>query len=236
MYYKLSNTAHRIDIEKEFNAKFEFPNLYQPNPVINGLEESILSILTMDNPGKVDYGIWGLLPTSLEDNWKIFQNLTNTLNINIEHLDFKDELYAEAMDQRRCLVISTGFFTSAMYKGKMYPHHVYLSNHQPFSIAGVYNQLEDGFNTCSILIKKTDSSFKEIPHLLEYKPIIFGGKDRHLWLNREYRFRDLMDLVNSTQSLAFKSHPVSKEFYDNDLLFSNIIESKAFDNFLRISR
>lgn len=235
MFYKLSNTAQRTEIEKEFNATFEFPKLYQPNPVINGLEESSLSIITMENPGKVGYGIWGMLPTLLEDNWKVFQNLTNTLNINIEHLDFKDDLYAEAMDLRRCLVISTGFFTSAMYKGKMYPYHVYLPTHQPFSIAGVYNQLEDGFKTCSILIKQTNSSFEDIPHLLEYKPVIFGEKDRKHWLNKKFSFRNLLDLVTSHESLKLKSHPVSKEFYDNDLLFSKIIESKAFDNFLKVS-
>lgn len=235
MFYKLSNTAQRKEIEKEFNALFEFPKLYKPATVINGLEESTVSVITMEDQRKVCYGIWGLLPTTLEDNWKVFQNLTNTLNINVEHLDFKDDLYAEAMDQRRCLIITTGFFTSALYKGKMYPYHVYLSNHKPFSIAGVYNQLEDGFKTCSILIKKTDNSLKKIPNILKYKPVIFGVKDQRHWLNKKFSFDSLMDLVNSHQPLEFKSHPVSKEFYDNDLLYNKVLNSMAFDDFLKMT-
>ncbi|MEO6347564.1 MAG: SOS response-associated peptidase family protein [Aquaticitalea sp.] len=139
MFYKLSNTAQRKEIELEFNVAFEFPNLYKPSPVINGLQESLLPIITLEHPDQVQYAIWGLLPKSLEENWEIFQHLTNTLNINIEHLDANDPLYSEALDHRRCMVITTGFFTSALYKGKMYPYHVYLPKHRPFCIAGVYN-------------------------------------------------------------------------------------------------
>lgn len=235
MFYKLSNTAQRKEIEKEFKVTFDFPKLYKPSTVINGLEESSLPIITMANPARVTYGIWGLLPESLEENWKVFQNLTNTLNINVEHLDFKDNLYAEAMDKRRCVIISTGFFTSALYQGKMYPHHVYLTGHKPFAIAGVYNQLEDGFITCSILVKKTHETLKEIPNLLEYKPVIFDKRDRNHWMNKEFTSDNLKDLVTSHQGLQYHSHPVSKEFYDNDLLYNNIINSKAFYDFLKTS-
>ncbi|MEZ4803413.1 MAG: SOS response-associated peptidase family protein [Gelidibacter sp.] len=235
MFYKLSNTADRKDIEKEFNVSFEFPRLYKTSPVINGLEEVTLPIITMEHPNQVSYSIWGLLPQSLEDNWKVFQNLTNTLNINVEHLDFKDALYSEAMDKRRCLIITTGFFTSALYKGKMYPYHVYLSGQKPFGIAGVYNQLEDGFLTCSILIKKTNDSLKEIPNLLEYKPVIFDARDRMHWLNENFSYDALKDLVSSHQTLQYHSHPVSKEYYDNDILYNKIMRSNAFNDFLNTS-
>lgn len=232
MFYKLSNTAKLTEIEKEFDVEFEFPKLYQPSAVINGLDESTLPIITIEDPKHVNYAIWGLLPQSLEDNWKIFQNLTNTLNINVEHLDFKDDLYAEAMDKRRCLIVINGFFTSALYKGKMYPYHVYLPDHQPFGVAGVYNQLDDGFLTCSILIKKVNDSLKEIPNLLQYKPVIFDAKDRGHWLNKKFKFDNLYDLVNSHHSLNYHSHPVCKEYYDNDVLYDKIIETKVFNDFL----
>ena len=235
MFYKLSNTAQLKEIESEFNISFEFPKLYKPSTVINGLQESIVPIITMEHPEQVHFGIWGLLPKSLEDNWEIFQNLTNTLNINIEHLDVNNPLYSEALEKRRCLVITTGFFTSALFKGKMYPHHVYLENHRPFSIAGVYNELHDGFITCSILIKKTSASFDEIPHLLDYKPLIFDSRDRKHWLNKEFPFNSLKDLVESHQGVKFRSHPVAKEFYDIDILYDQIIKSESFMEFLTSS-
>ncbi|MCK7591807.1 SOS response-associated peptidase [Subsaxibacter sp. CAU 1640] len=232
MFYRLSNTAQREDIEKEFDVKFEFPKLYKPATVINGLEESTLSIITMDNPQKVSYAIWGLLPQTLEENWDVFQKLTNTLNINFEGLNFDDNLYSDALDNRRCLIITTGFFTSALHHGKMYPFHVYLKNHRPFCIAGVYNRLSDGFLTCSILIKKTTNELDEIPNLLSYKPVIFDEENSHFWLNRKFNFDSLRELIVSHQKLRYESHPVSKEFYNNDKFFDKIIKSEAFDDFI----
>ncbi len=235
MFYKLSNTANIEDIETEFKAKFEFPNLYKPSTVINGLDESILPIITTANPNQINYGIWGMLPQSLDENWKVFQNFTNTLNINVDHLDNDDSLYTEALECRRCIVIVTGFFTSALYNGKMYPHHVYLSDHQPFGIAGVYNQLNDGFITCSILIKKSYNDLGNIPNALHYKPLIFDAKDRIHWLNQKFSYTNLNDLIQSPQILKYHSHPVSKEFYDNDILYDKIIRTKAFNEFLTLS-
>ena len=233
MFYKLSNTAKKEDIEEEFKVQFEFPNLYTPNIVINGLEESTLPIITIDNQKKVSYGIWGLMPRSLEDTWKVFQSVTNTLNIHIDHLDLKENLYNEALNKRRCLIIATGFFTSAIYNGKMYPHHVYLKDHKPFCIAGIYNQLEDGFLTCSILIKKTNDSLKKIPNFLEHKPVVFHPRDRHHWLNKKFDFDTLKDLMYSHQPLQFESHPVSKEFYDNDVFYNKIVNTQAFNDFIK---
>jgi putative SOS response-associated peptidase YedK len=233
MFYKLSNTATLEEIEQVFNATFEFPKLYNPSKIINGLEESILPIITMDKPDKVGFGIWGLLPEELKDNWKVYQNLTNTLNINIEQLDSKDSLYSKAFDNRRCIIIITGFFTSAMHNGRMFPHHVYLKDHKPFGIAAVYNQLEDGFITCSILIDKTTNKTVKIPNILLYEPVVFDLKDQFHWLNKSLKYDDLKDLVSSHQSLEYLSHPVSKEFYDNDIQYSRVIKSQKFNDFLK---
>lgn len=229
MFYKLSNTATRHQIEREFDVTFEFPKLYQPTAVINGLEETLLPIVTTEKPGKVNFAIWGLLPKALEENWDIFQHLTNTLNVNVEHLDSNNPVYSEALDNRRCLIITTGFFVSALFEGRMYPYHVYLEDHKPFAIAGVYNQLQDGFLTCSILIKKTDDSLREVPNLLNYKPVIFDKRDGHHWLNNKFKYENLKDLVLSHQTLQYYSHPISKEFYDNDMLYKEILKSNSFN-------
>ncbi len=234
MFYKLSNTATINEIEEEFQAKFEFPNLYEPSAVINGLDESTLPIITSNNLKQIRFGIWGMLPQSLEENWKVFQNLTNTLNINVEHLDWDDFLYAEALDRRRCIIITTGFFTSALFNGKVYPHYVYLDDHRPFAVAGVYNQLDDGFLTCSVLIKKTHDELGKIPNLLHYKPLIFGPYDREHWLNQKLSYENLKDLVKSHQVQDYHSHPVSKEFYDNDILYDEIIKSRTFIDILAL--
>lgn len=229
MFYKLSNTASRKTIEKEFNVRFEFPKLYKPVSVINGLEESILPIITIDDPTKVKFGIWGLLPQELEDKWIVYQNFMNTLNTNVEQLDLKNSLYEKALDERRCVVIVTGFFTSVIDDGKMYPYHVHLEKYKPFAVAGIYNQLEDGFITCSILINKTTKDMINVPNILSYNPVIFDAEGQYMWLNPSLNYDDLNDVIFSQKSLEFVSHPVSKEFYDNDILFKKILDINVFE-------
>lgn len=235
MFYKLSNTASVEEIEDSFGIPMEFPKISKPATVINGLEESTLPIITMDNSKLISFGIWGLLPQELEDNWKVYQNLTNTLNLIIEQIDYKNSLYSKALDSGRCIVITTGFFTSALHDGKMYPYHVHLKGFKPFGIAGLYNKLEDGFITCAILINKSTKKMSQLPNISTYMPIVFDRKDQAHWLNKKFKYENLRNLLASHTSLEFFAHPVSKEFYDNDLVYSKILDSGAFKKFLNIS-
>ena len=184
MFYKLSNTANLSDLEDFIEVKFEFPNIYRPSPIINGLKESNIPVITMDNPNKIRYGIWGMLPDELEDNWEVYQNLTNTLNINLDNLESSGSGHKEALDERRCLLIVTGFFTSIIYEGKLIPHHVHLPNHRPFCLAGVYSRLQDGFLTCSLLVDQTKSAMATIPNIFKYEPLIVNKKKLRLMANR----------------------------------------------------
>ena len=235
MYYKLSNTASANEIEESFGIPMEFPKLYKQSTIINGLEESILPIITMEQSDKISFGIWGLMPQELDDNWQVFQNFTNTLNLNVEKIDHSDTLYAQALNSRRCIVITTGFFTSAIRDGKMCPYHVHLADHKPFGIAGVYNRLEDGFITCSILVNRIKNETEQIPHILSYKPVIFDETDRQHWLNSEYDFNELEDLISSHTRTECLSNPVSKEFYDNDMEYKNVLDGIDFDKLFKIS-
>lgn len=235
MFYKLSNIASRQDIERKFEVTFEYSRLYTPSPIINGLEESNLPIITMSHPNTVKIGIWGMLPQDFEDNWKVYQNLSNTLNINVEHIDFSNPLYSEALDARRCTIIVTGFFTSVLYDGMMFPHYVHLKNHQPFGIAGLYNQLDDGFITCSILIDKTDQKGSYIPNMLKYSPLVFDLDDQKHWLDKSINFETLRELIFSHQPLDYLSHPVPKEFFDNNIIFNDMLHDNVLDKFLKIT-
>jgi hypothetical protein len=63
--------------------------------------------------------------------------------------------------------------------------------------------------------------------------VVFDLKDQFHWLNKSLKYDDLKDLVSSHQSLEYLSHPVSKEFYDNDIQYSRVIKSQKFNDFLK---
>ena len=83
MFYKISNIASRESIENKFDVSFEFPKIYKPQGLIDGLKESTIPVITISDPTKVTYAIWGLLPENFEDNWSVFQDVANTLNVKL---------------------------------------------------------------------------------------------------------------------------------------------------------
>ena len=203
MFYKISNIATKESIEEKFNVNFEFPNLYKPESLINGLKESTISVITIANPEKVLYAIWGLLPENFEDNWSVFQDVVNTLNVKIETLQHSNGLYSDLLHKRRCVIIATGFFTTWLTDGSIERCHVHLPNYEPFAIAGVYNELSDGFITCSIVVTTISESFKDVPNISNLKPLVLNENELKQWFNTSTSLEEIKKLCRDHDSLDF---------------------------------
>lgn len=204
MFYKISNTTTIEAIEKKFEVPFEFPNLYRPQKIIEGLKEATVSVITLNEPEKIKYAIWGLLPENFEDNWSVFQDIFNTLNVKYETLTDGNQLYNNALENRRCIVIATGFFTTILRDGMVERCHVHLSNNEPFAIAGIYNQLSDGFLTCSLLVTEISETFKDIPNISNLKPLVLNKSEIKRWLDKSFSLDNIENLFQNHHSLNFE--------------------------------
>lgn len=204
MFYKISNIASRESIENKFQVAFEFPNLYQPQGVIDGLNESTISVITLDNPDKVTYAIWGLLPENFEDNWSIFQDVVNTLNVKFSSLQSDNGLFNNLLNKRRCIIIATGFFTTILFEGTVKRCHVHLPNFEPFAVAGVFNELSDGFITCSIVITDVSENFREIPNLSNFKPLVLNDNELKQWFKTSTSLDELRKMIQDHRSMNFE--------------------------------
>jgi putative SOS response-associated peptidase YedK len=236
MFYKLSSTCQLSDIENELNAKFEYPNLYEPKAIVDGLKESNLPIITSITYPELNFAIWGLLPEAYDDSWDAFQNFTNTLNTNIDDDHLNEEIYSQSLNERRCLIVVNGFFTSKLINGKLYTHHVHLSNHKPFCIAGIYNRINDGFLTCSLLVTNSGLEYSKVPNFGKQKPLILKKKDYRSWLNSDLELKDLRCLIKTHDRYDFLSHPIKENFYDNTIIFKRIVNSDNFYTMMKVSR
>ncbi|WP_417372043.1 SOS response-associated peptidase family protein [Gelidibacter japonicus] len=204
MFYKISNIADRKSIEERFHVSFEFPNLYKPKALIDGLKESTISVITQSDPHKAVYAIWGLLPENFEDNWSVFQDVVNTLNVKLETLENSNGLYSNLLQNRRCIIIATGFFTTWLANGTVERCHVHLPNYEPFAIAGVFNELSDGFITCSIVVTKISESFKDIPNISNLKPLVLNDRELKQWLDFSTSLEQIKKLCDDHNSLNFE--------------------------------
>lgn len=203
MFYKISNIASKELIERKFEITFQFPNIYKPEELIDGLKESTVSIITMTDPNKVTFAIWGLLPEDFEDNWSVFQDVFNTLNVKMETLQNGNEVYSNALKKRRCVVIGTGFYTTLLYNGSIEKCHVHLPNFEPFPIAAIFNELSDGFLTCSLVVTKASEAFKDIPNISKFKPLVLNENELALWLNTNTSIDQINKMCEDHSSLNF---------------------------------
>ncbi|SEL95421.1 Putative SOS response-associated peptidase YedK [Aquimarina amphilecti] len=223
MYKKISNIAKRETIEDEFGIRYKFPRLYTPRSVIDGTEESTLSVITTDQPDHISYAIWGLLPTNYIDEWSDFQKVLSTLNVSQEQLHAKG-IFQEPYHQRRCVIVATGFFIYHLHKGALYPYYVSQKNKKPFSIAGIYNTLDDGFITCSMIMTKASGIVNEIQNLNATMPIFIDSKYRNTWLDSKADLGEIDYILNLPNRLQFTAHPIAKEFFRNEISYSSMLE------------
>ncbi|MEO8774392.1 MAG: SOS response-associated peptidase family protein [Gelidibacter sp.] len=207
MFYKISNVASKESIENKFHVSFEFPKLYKPQLLIDGLKESTISVITLSDPSKVNYAIWGLLPEDFEDNWSVFQDVVNTLNVKFDTLEAGDGLYDNLLKKRRCVIIATGFFTTLLTDGTVQRCHVHLPDFEPFAIAGVFNELNDGFKTCSLLITQVCQSFKDIPNISNFKPLVLNETELKQWFNTTATLDQIRKLCENHRAMIFEYEP-----------------------------
>jgi len=223
MYYRLSNTAEREAIEKELGVPFKYPTLYEPRPIINGLKESIVPVVTGADRRVVNFAIWGLLPENYQEDWDLFQNALNTLNLSRERLR-RDLWYSRGFQKRRCLIIASGFFTFYLHKGDIFPFYVHAASGAPICLGGVYNQLEDGFITCALIIVDANSYIGRIQNIDRGMPLLVDPAFRQKWLDPENDREEVIRYVSHSKEHALSAYPITKEFYKNPRGRSKILQ------------
>lgn len=232
MCYKISNIASKEAIEKAFNVSFKFPKLHTRNPIIDGLSESVVSVITQNRPQELSLAIWGILPEAFQDDWQHFQNVKNTLNVDLSELE-EDPKYKGSLTERRCLVIVTGFFTYYLHDGELYPYYVYLESKKPFALAGVYNELEDGFKTCSIITSKANTFIRKIHNSDTLMPVVLDESNYHSWISETTDKEVVKEVIDISSYLEFKAYPIAKEFHKNGVVYDSLLDPVEYQDIPR---
>ncbi len=222
MYFKLSNTADMKVLESEANALFKYPNLYEPRVVISGLTEVSIPIITMQEPNVISLSIWGLLPSNYQDDWELFQNLTNTLNIHTDTLN-SELWYANAFEDHRCLLPVTGYFTSILKDGEIQPYFIESKDGRPLYLAGIYSVLEDGFITSTILTGPMDAFLGKYQNLVNYMPMLIPENRKDEWLETETKQKRAMEILNTPHGMDLKAKPIAKSLFNQDISYDSML-------------
>ena len=124
-------------IERRFNAKIRYENLFEPQNSINGFDFPKTPVIIDENPREILHFNWGLIPSWAKDE----SIKKTTLNERIETLDVKPS-FRNSID-KRCLVIANGFYEWQWHdtKGKnKTKYEIGIANNDLFAFAGIYSQ------------------------------------------------------------------------------------------------
>lgn len=208
MNYRLSNTASRTSMELAFRLPLKYPNIYKPRRIINGRKEQSVPIITMDDSNCISEGIWGILPQDFQGDWKKFQKLKTTLHTNKEDIK-KNILYKEALKERRCLILVTGFYVHHLVDNEVQTFLVEKKPLTPFSLAGIYNVLEDGFVTCTVINTEVNDILSSERNLYNQMPLEIPSLFKNMWLSPKTSISDIESIVDKPYKTKFKIQKIA---------------------------
>jgi len=180
-----------------------------------GFDYSLNAVL-IPVPGKIDFDIvqmeWGFLPSYIKTrdqankmrfgykdaNGKWIQPIT-TLNAMAEELLKPGKIYRKAALERRCLVLSSGFFEwrhvfpiskktgQPLKTAVKYPYHITVKDQPYFYMAGLYQpwtDIETGehVNTFAIITTEANSLMQQVHNSKKRMPTILKEELAYEWL------------------------------------------------------
>jgi len=153
-----------------------FDEMYSPS--YNCAPSQKLPVITNNDPEKLNYFKWGLVPFWSNDP-KIGLKLINARAENIlGKPSFKTAFY-----QRRCLIPTNGFFEWKKQGKQKIPYRIFLKTEEIFAIAGIWEAWKDTegtvLNSFSII---TTSPNKLMQDIHSRMPVILNQHDEQAWL------------------------------------------------------
>lgn len=222
MCYSTSLRKQREQIEQRLRhqipVKFPESSSYKPYYHLNGFTYGNLQMIKMNDHDTIHSAKWGLIPNWAIHDPEAFRKKSNTLNARSESI-FEKASFKDSAESKRCLILADGFFEPHHENGQAIPYFCYQpTNEYPegdlFLFAGLYNDLEDGTLTATILTTEANSFFAEIHNKKKRMPLILDEHYYEDWLDEGTNHQLLNDIISTgMDTKAFKAHPVSRDFY-----------------------
>lgn len=199
MCYHYKITKKIIQIEERFKAvmSVEDKENFQERLHINGYNHPNLPVIMNNEPHRLLYMSWGLIPFWAKDS-KI---ANSTLNAKIETINQLPSF--KTVVNNRCLIPADGFFEWKHLdeKGKNKQcYSIGLENQDLFSFAGLFSKWKNPENKCeiwtfTILTTEANSTMAEIHNVGLRMPVILKPHEETNYLNG----MDFNELVNREQ-------------------------------------
>lgn len=165
-----------------------------------------IPVLVSDNPRKLAFFRWGLVPSWAKDS-----SIGNKLiNARKETLSEKPS-FRSAYQNRRCLIIADSFYEWKKEGQKTQPYRFVMKDKAPFVMAGLWEVWTpphgEAIYSSTIITTTANNLVKEIH---ERMPAILQPKNIKIWLNQDIHQPALLEpLLKPYPSDLMMYYPVS---------------------------
>ena len=172
---RYSFAALAEEVENRFHVKIDGSTWrvrYNCAPTQN------LAVITNENPNKLSYLRWGLIPSWAKDP-AVGNKLINARSESAA----EKPAFKESMASKRCLVLSSGFYEWKKVGKSKIPMYITLKEHPLFAMAGIWDQWSApggiDMKTFSILTMEPNEFMKGVHNRM---PVILCPASEQRWL------------------------------------------------------
>jgi len=212
MCFHVSLSRDRESIENRFNASFLNPS-FEIIYHVSAFSFPKLPVISNEDPSKIQFFSWGLIPLWVKDSASAFKIREQTLNAKAETISVKPS-FRHSIKTKRCLVLADGFFEWHHLKNQAFPYYIQLKDHPLFAIAGIWDawtnkETNDTVKTFSVITTQANPLLAEIHNTKKRMPVILHPADEKKWLS-DIPLEQALGLLTPYDEKKMEAHTVSK--------------------------
>ena len=187
--------------------RFDATAVESLEPRYNIAPREELAVIRNDAPETIDLLEWGLLPS-----WADPADAPRPINARAETITQKRS-FAEAFEQRRCLVLADGFYEWKETRGGKQPYRVERTDGAPFAMAGLFERWEGDDETAETVTVATTEPNAVVEPLHHRMAVVLDRGEEATWLSNvdSETHRELLDPAPAEE---WRSYPVSTRVND----------------------
>jgi len=199
---RYSISKSETEVAKRFGVKIE-SNLFAVR--YNAAPSQILPVITNEDPSKIVFQRWGLIPSWAKDS-----SIGNKLiNARAETIGEKPA-FRKAIRSQRCLVIADGFYEWKKTPRGKAPYRITMKNGEIFAFAGVWDRWKDEhgneIKSFSIITVEPNALMVEIHNRMP--AILLPGHEKG-WLEN-LSLLEALEMLKPFPAELMECYPVSK--------------------------
>ena len=216
MYDRYTITLNKDELALTLGV--EIPSTYSPH--YNAAPTKRLPVITSNNNQQLSQFQWGLMA-----NWSNNKTMSHKLyNLPIESIRTRTT-YKRKLKTHRCVIPMDGFYVwKQVAKKQMVPHYFHYSDRRLFTVAGLWEEVDDLENSTECFIMITKPAENGLNAFQDDMPAILDPAYMKKWLEGEGP-EDIEELLQTGHENDFVSHTVSPRIRDIDKNDVSLIQS-----------